>query len=514
MAEYSKEELLTPVPAPQVKGGKTFNEVMGFQQPYLEKGAALQKGIGKAEGDILRGKQAQEEILAGGESSAQKQFAEAQRGAMQQYEEKKEREPLPAFIPTKDNAQDLAGLFSLVGVIGMLAGRSDAQLAMGAMNGMLEGYQKGRGDLYKKESIEFEKNFKSMLKKHEEFRKEMEDAIKLASTDKEAGLTAAKLAAVKAGSAVINAQIDKGDLVGAFNVMDKSQQAAIKAYDIYQKEKQSDKAIAAANERARLQREQALELAKLKTVTPSDTASDVRNYLGVDFGKGKSADTKNDQVAGAANAMAEAMSLANLVRKNPDVVGRVGQAKSFIDKYVKSLDSTGIETDKTPRPDSQQEQEALLFAKRYAAYLIRYEQALAGTAKGFTVAFMRRFNDLMQSNQFNPEGFDGLMKEQIRELASRTAALSTKITEDNMMRFGIAQTRDADAAETYSRIKGQPAPAPSLPSQQSQSTPRPNLGPAPQAVLDKANEAIRKGAKAEDVKKRLQDAGYEVDFIN
>jgi hypothetical protein len=201
-----------------------------------------------------------------------------------------------------------------------------------------------------------------------------------------------------------------------------------------------------------------------KSVAPSDTAADVKNFLGVDFGKGKSAEAKNDQVAGAANAMAEAMSLSNLVRKNPDVVGRVGQAKSFIDKYVGSLDSSGIETDKTPKPQNQQEQEALLFAKRYAAYLIRYEQALAGSAKGFTVAFMKRFNDLMQSNQFNPEGFDGLMKEQIRELAARSSALSTKITEDNMMRLGIAQTRDPDALETYGRMKGQPAPAaPSAP---------------------------------------------------
>jgi hypothetical protein len=278
MAELTKEELLTPVPAPKDAG---LNKFFSFQQPYLEKEGAIGQRVVKAEGDILRGKQAQDELLAGGESTAQKQFAETQRGAMQQYGEKLEKEPLPSFIPTKDNAQDLAGLFSLISVIGMIAGKQDAQRAMGAMNGMLEGYQKGRGDLYKKESIEFEKNFKSMLKKHEEFRKEMEDAIKLASTDKEAGVAAAKLAAVKAGSNVINAQIDKGQFVNAAENVSKTRQAAVKANEMFQKEKLSDKTIAAANERARLAREQAVTLAKIKAggkaeKAPNDVEKAVR----------------------------------------------------------------------------------------------------------------------------------------------------------------------------------------------------------------------------------------------
>ena len=47
-----------------------------------------------------------------------------------------------AFIPTKDNATDLAAMFSLINIVGMLVGKSDAQRSMYAMNGMLEGYQK------------------------------------------------------------------------------------------------------------------------------------------------------------------------------------------------------------------------------------------------------------------------------------------------------------------------------------------------------------------------------------
>jgi hypothetical protein len=233
----TKEELMKPVKTPTIEGGKSFNEAMGIQAPYLEKQSQLQSGISAAEGNILRGQQAQKEVQAVGEEAAQKGYAAAEKGAMQQYQQKLEAEPLPAFIPTKDTAQDIAGLFSLIGVIGMIAGRSNAQQAMGAMNGMLEGHRKGRADLYKQQASEFDKNFKAMMQKHAEFRKEMEDAVKLAATDKEAGIAAAKLAAVRSGSSIINAQIDKGDLMGAYKNVDESKKATENAYKVYTAEK-------------------------------------------------------------------------------------------------------------------------------------------------------------------------------------------------------------------------------------------------------------------------------------
>jgi len=239
----------------------------------------------------------------------------------------------------------------------------------------------------------------------------------------------------------------------------------------------------------------------------SDTASDVKNFTGVNFGTGKQADTKYDQVAVAANTMAEALALSNAVRKNPSVVGRVGQAKGFIDRYVKSLSSEGLETDKTPTPTTKEEQDALLFSKRYAAYLIRYEQALAGSAKGFTVAFMKRFNNLMQQDQFNPEGFDGLMREQIREIHARTAALSTKITPDSMMRLGVAQTRDPDAMEALSRMQGGVSAAPAA----AVSAGPGGIGKRGGATVNvdeersRAKAAIAAGAPDDAVKKRFKE---------
>jgi hypothetical protein len=285
------EELATvPTPTLPKTGQIGFKEAMGVQEPFVKRKAELQKGITEAEGDIAKATQAQSEVLQSGKMQAQKEFGAAQEGAMQGLQQKLEAEPLPAFIPTKDTAQDLAGLFSIVSVIGMIAGKSNGQQAMNAMNGMLEGYQKGRGDLYKKEAAEFDKNFKAMLSKHAEFRKEMEDAVKLAATNKEAGMQAAELAATKAGSSIVQAQLRKGDLLGAYKLVDESGKGADKALTLESNVRQKAADRAAADERARLQRVQAKELAQIKadsagkTTKSNATQQQFENITSADIG--------------------------------------------------------------------------------------------------------------------------------------------------------------------------------------------------------------------------------------
>ena len=223
---------LIKTPSLPTTGQIGMKEVLGIQEPYMKEKARLIPEIGAARGAVEEAKQAQQVIGAEGEVAATKGFAAAEKSAMQQYQGKMEREPLPAFVPSKENAQDLAMLFSLVSVIGMVVGggaKENAQASMSAMNGMLEGHQKGRSDLYKKELSEFDKNFKSMVQKHSEFRKEMEDAVKLASTDKEGAMADAKLAAAKAGSNITKAMLEQGRLLDAYKFVDESQVGVDKA---------------------------------------------------------------------------------------------------------------------------------------------------------------------------------------------------------------------------------------------------------------------------------------------
>ena len=223
---------LIKTPSLPTTGQIGMKEVLGIQEPYMKEKARLIPEIGAARGAVEQAKQEQQVIGAEGEAKAAKDFAAAEKGAMQEYQGKMEREPLPAFIPSKENAQDLAMLFSLVSVIGMVVGggaKENAQASMSAMNGMLEGHQKGRADVYKQELSTFDKNFKSMVQKHAEFRKEMEDAVKLASTDKEGAMADAKLAAAKAGSNITKAMLDQGRLLDAYKFVDESQAGVDKA---------------------------------------------------------------------------------------------------------------------------------------------------------------------------------------------------------------------------------------------------------------------------------------------
>ena len=264
-----KTEPLAVIKTPSLPttGQVGMKDVLGIQEPYLKEKARLIPEISAARGRAKEAEQEQQVIEAEGNVAATRGFAEAEKGAMQQYSTKLEKEPLPAFVPSKENADDLATLFSLVSVIGMVVGgggKQNAQQAMSAMNGMLEGHQKGRADLYRQELSTFDKSFKSMVQKHAEFRKEMEDAVKLASTDKEAAMSNAKLAATKAGSTVVNAMLDQGRLLDSYKFVDESQAGVNKAVEAEAKLRADAAKEAAAERRQRQTMEQAERLARIR----------------------------------------------------------------------------------------------------------------------------------------------------------------------------------------------------------------------------------------------------------
>jgi hypothetical protein len=231
-------------PKAPTSGRMSFSDIMGVRQPFVEKRGELREQARMAEGQILAGQQAQKEVAAEGKMEVEQRTAKQVRGAQEQLQERIKAEPLPAFVPTQDNFRDVAGLFSLIGVMGMIAGKSNGLAAMNAMNGMLEGYRSGRNDLYRREREVFDKNFKTMLQKHVEFRKEMEDAVKLAQTDRQAGLQAAELAAVKAGSPIIKAQIARGRLLDAYEEVKEFEGAAFKAVQMVDASLNAERAAA------------------------------------------------------------------------------------------------------------------------------------------------------------------------------------------------------------------------------------------------------------------------------
>jgi len=365
-------KVIKPKPLP-TKGQIGMSEALGVSEPFLQEKARLLPKITEAKGAVETAKQEQQVTGLAGEEEAIKKYAEEEKGAKEAYKQKLEAEPLPAFIPTKDNVKDIAGLFSLVSVIGMLiggGGKQNSMLAMNAMNGMLEGHQKGRADLYKKESIEFDKNFKAMLQKHAEFRKEMEDAVKLAATNKEAGMANARLAAAKAGSSIVKTMLDQGRLVDAYKLVDESQKGAESALNL-ESRLRSDAEKAAQAERRHRDTLASQERIRLATLAAAQGRRDEKalqaigpalrniaeNYAEGSADKLVGASTEDKKIVqGAYRAVEESEQVADFIAKNPKAVGAMAAIKNFIKmdaiKSIKNDDEGVAATEKAQAVDA------------------------------------------------------------------------------------------------------------------------------------------------------------------
>ena len=158
------------------------------------------------------------------------------------------------FAPSKENLQDQAALFSLINVIGFAigtGGKQNSMMAMHAMNGMLEGHQKGRADLFKQEQIKFEKNFKALQQKATFLEKELRQSLEEFTRDKRAADERAASAFAESGANFMKQYAEKYGLVEAHKRALEVKKAADKAVEDYQKEQRRKQDKIEAEERAK-----------------------------------------------------------------------------------------------------------------------------------------------------------------------------------------------------------------------------------------------------------------------
>ena len=206
----------------QITAGEMFPAMQERRGKELE----LRQGIADTEAQIAGAEQ--EQKVAGLEQ--RQQLQEQQAAELRQLPEREKlrtaREELAgaAFVPTKETAQDIATIFSLTSIIGMAIGggaKQNAYAAMAAMNGMLDGYQKGRADIYKRERDMFDKNLKALQTKVQTLQQELTEAIQLKQQDFKAGETAIEVAMAKAGADLLDLKRKKnGDLAALNTVID------------------------------------------------------------------------------------------------------------------------------------------------------------------------------------------------------------------------------------------------------------------------------------------------------
>ena len=356
------------------------------------------------------------------------------------------------FAPTQESAGDLAKLFSLLSVAAFSSGgkgKYAGMQAMSAMTGAMKGYKQGQKEVYDKEVKNFEENLKVLKTHNDKIDKIYNDAMELMAVDKDKGIQKMRELIAEDNTGIAKQLAQSGRYKELGDVISTARKSVMEADKIVQarKEKLSDRAeersyqAAKLKEEHRYQEEKARIAAAAKIGQIGDAVSYVNKFTGGMVDK-KTA----PEILLNARALGDAYGLKAEVAKHPEWVGRSGQIKNFFNRTIESINSG------TPSPDDQGQPE-LVFAKRYAEYLVNYERSLAGGAKGFTVNFQNRFNTLLGQNQFNATGFSNLMDEQMRTIVSQASSTAPSVNKQNLTDMALDIKTRAGDEDTVDAIR-------------------------------------------------------------
>lgn len=152
--------------------GETQREAGQFQATQAEFGARQKAAEAKKGAELVK---AESEAISG--SQAYQDLEQVSRQAAQER-----------FAPSQRTMQENAALFGLISVIGFAigsGGKGNAMQAMSAMNGMLEGVQKGDMQRYTREKDVFNTNLRALQQKSQLLATEVKRITELAARDRE-----------------------------------------------------------------------------------------------------------------------------------------------------------------------------------------------------------------------------------------------------------------------------------------------------------------------------------------
>jgi hypothetical protein len=260
---------------PSMTAGETY---MQSVEPTLKelKGAEEEKMKAEKEKAIFTGESESRRQQALSKATEAEATAMREDPARAQYEGLIQEKSKAEFIPTQENAKDMAALFSLMNVIGFAigaGGKQHAQQAMSAMNGMLEGHQKGRDDLYRQQRNIFETNQKQLDKKIEDLFKFMQENTKLYARDKVAAEQNANAKFAEEGAGFLKTYYEKYGPGPALEYMKQIVKAKEHAADLTDREKTRAQQAADRLQREREASQAKIEAAKEKAAAKTDKAT-------------------------------------------------------------------------------------------------------------------------------------------------------------------------------------------------------------------------------------------------
>lgn len=156
--------------------------------------AQLQKDITERSGQELQAQQdlvGAETELKRAELGEQAKLAKEKAGKQREFRTELEQEisglekqmlPAPERKMTQEDANTYAQLASMVATLGLMLGggaKGSSKVAIGAMTGMMKGWQQGRKDLWDREAKTFEAEMKKIKAQNDEINRRIERAYKL-----------------------------------------------------------------------------------------------------------------------------------------------------------------------------------------------------------------------------------------------------------------------------------------------------------------------------------------------
>lgn len=176
-----------------------------------------------SEGLALEAKEARDIAVKEAEATQLGLSAEQQRKLTEKTQREIEKNPFPTFKPSQEDAISYSQLGSLVGTLGMMLGggaKGSAKVAIGAMTGMMKGWQSGRKDLWEREVKTFDKEVQRIKSVHDSIYKDLDMGLKQLATDREAARAKLMAAAWKAGTgSVIATMIQNGRAQDALKIV-------------------------------------------------------------------------------------------------------------------------------------------------------------------------------------------------------------------------------------------------------------------------------------------------------
>jgi hypothetical protein len=230
--------------APKDDLASRYTSMMEQPKQELKEAVESEQRFGMAKEQDLAARTAEKARSRATALGAEKTAIE-ESGVMQRMTDVEKRMETP-FTPTKDNAMDLATLYSLIGVVGFAigsGGKGNALTAMSAMNGMAQGYQQGRMDLYAREKDQFDTNLKQLKTRADTLGKELERITKLAAYDRQSAELEADALFAEQGANFMKEYTAKYGLPKSLELAKQNVQSAQKIFELKEKQEADAKKV-------------------------------------------------------------------------------------------------------------------------------------------------------------------------------------------------------------------------------------------------------------------------------